>query len=93
MSDEIKKVLNSEKLSYELYSKLERIERNKQLKKKLKELKELDVKHIKVWTEIYNELDIPVKENGNKLSLFLFILLRRLFGSGLTLSVINSLEN
>ncbi|MCL4362663.1 MAG: VIT1/CCC1 transporter family protein [Candidatus Parvarchaeota archaeon] len=93
MSDEIKKVLNSEKLSYELYSKLERIERNKQLKKKLRELKELDVKHIKVWTEIYNELNIPVKENGNKLSLFLFILLRRLFGSGLTLSVINSLEN
>lgn len=93
MSDEIKKVLNSEKLSYELYSRLERIERNKQLKKKLKELKELDLKHIKVWTEIYAELNIPMKENGNKIELFLFILLRRLFGSGLTLSVINSLEN
>ncbi|MCL4372619.1 VIT1/CCC1 transporter family protein [Candidatus Parvarchaeota archaeon] len=93
MSDEIKKVLNSEKLSYELYSKLESIERNKQLRKKLKELKELDVKHIKVWTEIYTELNIPVKEKANKIELFLFVLLRRLFGSGLTLSVINSLEN
>ncbi|MCL4376672.1 VIT1/CCC1 transporter family protein [Candidatus Parvarchaeota archaeon] len=93
MSDEIKKVLNSEKLSYELYSKLERIERNKQLKRKLKELKELDVKHIKVWTEIYAELNISAKENANKIELFLFVLLRRLFGSGLTLSVINSLEN
>ncbi|MGC8533382.1 MAG: VIT1/CCC1 transporter family protein [Candidatus Parvarchaeum sp.] len=93
MSDEIKKVLNSEKLSYELYSKLERIERNKQLKKKLRELKELDSKHIRVWTEIYQELNIPVRERGNKLELFLFILLRKLFGSGLTLSVINSLEN
>ena len=93
MSDEIKKVLNSEKLSYELYSKLERIERNKQLKRKLKELKELDLKHIRVWTDIYNELNIPVKENVNKIELFLFVLLRRLFGSGLTLSVINSLEN
>ena len=93
MSDEIKKVLNSERLSYELYSKLEKIERNKQLKRKLKELKELDVKHIKVWTEIYKELNIPAKENANKIELFLFVLLRRLFGSGLTLSVINSLEN
>ncbi|MCL4398574.1 VIT1/CCC1 transporter family protein [Candidatus Parvarchaeota archaeon] len=93
MSNEIKKVLSSEKLSYELYSRLEGLERNIQLKKKLKELKELDVKHIKVWTEIYKELNIPIKENKNKTEVFLFILLRRLFGSGLTLSVINSLEN
>lgn len=93
MSDEIKKVLNSEKLSYELYSKLERIERNKKLKKKLRELKELDSKHIRVWTEIYQELNISVRERANKIELFLFILLRKLFGSGLTLSVINSLEN
>ncbi|MEM0143569.1 MAG: VIT1/CCC1 transporter family protein, partial [Candidatus Parvarchaeum sp.] len=86
-------VLASEKLSYDIYSRLERIEKNKQLKKKLKELKELDTKHIKVWTEVYKELNIPIKENNNKIILFLFILLRRLFGSGLTLSVINSLEN
>ncbi|EEZ93063.1 MAG: protein of unknown function DUF125 transmembrane [Candidatus Parvarchaeum acidiphilum ARMAN-4] len=92
MSDEIKKVLNSERLSYQLYSKLERLERNKEMKKKLKELKELDVKHIKVWTEIYKELNISVKENKNKVEVFLFVLLRRLFGSGLTLSLINSLE-
>ena len=92
MSDEIRKVLNSEKLSYQLYSRLERIERNSKIKKKLKELKELDVKHIKVWTEIYKELNLPIKENKNKVEVFLFILLRRLFGSGLTLSVINSLE-
>jgi VIT1/CCC1 family predicted Fe2+/Mn2+ transporter len=93
MSEEIKKVLNSERLSYELYSRLERIERNKQLKKKLRELKELDVKHIKVWTEIYQELNLPINESGNKIKIFLFIILRKLFGSGLTLSVINSLEN
>ena len=93
MSDEIKNILNSEKLSYELYSRLERIEKNRQLKRKLKELKELDVKHIKVWTEIYKELDISAEKNVSNVEVFLFILLRRLFGSGLTLSVINSLEN
>lgn len=93
MPDEISKVLNSEKLSYQIYSKLAEVERNKKLKAKLIELKKLDIKHIKVWEEIYKELGITGVSGSNSLTVFSFVLIRRIFGSGLTLSIINSMEN
>ncbi len=93
MTDEIKKVLDSERFSYEIYSRLVSIERNKKLRSKLIELRKLDIKHIKIWEDIYKELDINTKPNGNLFRLNSLILIRRLFGSGLTLSLINSMEN
>ncbi len=93
MVDEIKKMLDSERFSYEIYSKLEAIERDVKLKKKLKELKDLDVHHIKIWESIYKNLGLSISNKQNKLKLYSFVLLRRLFGRGLTLSVINSMEN
>ncbi|MCW1293998.1 MAG: VIT1/CCC1 transporter family protein [Candidatus Parvarchaeota archaeon] len=93
MPKEIEKILASEELSYNIYSRLGETERNMTLKRKLNRLKELDKKHIRVWKEIYSELNIPIKESKNKFTIFLLILLRRLFGIGLTLSAINSLEN
>ena len=92
MVDEIKKILDSERLSYQIYSKLALAERDRKLRGKLIELKKLDVKHIKVWEEIYRDLDITVPKKNNHLKVAAFMLIRRLFGSGLTLSLINSME-
>ena len=93
MSDEIKRMLDSERLSYEIYSKLEVIEHNTKLKKKLKELRNLDVNHIKIWESVYKDMGLPITKKSHRLEIFSFLLLRRIFGAGLTLSVINSMEN
>lgn len=93
MSDEIKRMLDSERLSYEIYSKLEVIEHNTKLKKKLKELRNLDVNHIKIWESVYKDMGLPITKKSHRLEILSFLLLRRVFGAGLTLSVINSMEN
>ena len=93
MSDEIKRMLDSERLSYEIYSKLEVIEHNTKLKKKLKELRNLDVNHIKIWESVYKDMGLPITKKSHRLEILSFLLLRRIFGAGLTLSVINSMEN
>ena len=93
MSDEIKRMLDSERLSYEIYSKLEVIEHNTKLKKKLRELRNLDVNHIKIWESVYKDMGLPITKKSHRLEIFSFLLLRRIFGAGLTLSVINSMEN
>ena len=93
MSDEIKRMLDSERLSYEIYSKLEVIEHNTKLKKKLRELRNLDVNHIKIWESVYKDMGLPITKKSHRLEILSFLLLRRVFGAGLTLSVINSMEN
>lgn len=93
MVDELKKILDSERLSYGIYSKLAAIEPEIRFKKKLKELMSLDIKHVRMWESIYRELGLPVSKKKNRLKIFSFVLLRKVFGSGLTISVINSMEN
>ncbi|EFD92863.1 MAG: membrane conserved hypothetical protein [Candidatus Parvarchaeum acidophilus ARMAN-5] len=93
MVEEIEKILNFERLSYQLYSKLSHIEKNRELKAKLLELSNLDKKHIKVWEKIYKDLGISTKPINNSLKVYSFLVIRRLLGRGLTLSLINSMEN
>ena len=93
MADEISRILNSERFSYQIYSKLASIEKNKKLRAKLLELKKLDVKHIKVWEDIYNDLGIDTTPSKSAIKVYSFLLIRKIFGSGLTLSVIKSMEN
>ncbi len=93
MADEIRKILGSERLSFQIYSKLFAIETDKKLKKKLGDLMDLDKKHMRVWQEIYSDLNIPIKDKSYVFEAQMFVLLRRLFGRGLVLSIINSMEN
>jgi VIT1/CCC1 family predicted Fe2+/Mn2+ transporter len=93
MSEEIKKILGAERLSFQIYSELLRIETNKKLKAKLADLREIDRRHIKIWEEIYTDLKIPIKEKNYYFTAAGFVFLRRLFGKGLVLSIINSMEN
>ncbi len=87
------RIFNSEQLSYDIYSKLYEIEGDKKLRKKLKELKDLDTKHIAVWNKIYAELGLSVRVRKYYLEVGILMFVRKLFGKGLTLSIINSLEN
>lgn len=93
MEGELNKILDSERLSYQIYSHLAEVEKNRKLKAKLLELKKLDIKHIKVWEETYKELNIETTVKNSNLKVYSFLLIRKLFGSGLTLTLINSMEN
>ncbi len=93
MTERIDKILDSEVFSYNVYSILSSIEKDKRIKNKLEELKELDKKHIKIWEDLYEDLNINAKIKKHKLNILILLAIRRILGIGVTISVINSLEN
>ncbi len=89
----LSKISDSEKLAYNIYSRLYKIEKDRKLKAKLKELVELDVKHLKKWEKLRSEMNLPTIRHTHALNVAFLVFIRRLFGKGLTISIINSIEN
>ncbi len=87
------KVLDSEILAYSIYSELYKIERDRQLKAKLKELIEIDKKHLKIWKTLGSEMRLPATKHTHALNVASLVFVRKIFGKGLTISIVNSIEN
>ncbi|MCL5009657.1 MAG: VIT1/CCC1 transporter family protein [Candidatus Parvarchaeota archaeon] len=87
------KVVDSERLAHDIYSRLYLVEKDKKLKNKLKELKAIDIKHLETWDKIDSEMKLRTVSHTHGLEVASILFVRRLFGKDLTLSIINSIEN
>jgi VIT1/CCC1 family predicted Fe2+/Mn2+ transporter len=87
------RVLDSEMLAYSIYSKLSSTETDTNLRKKLKKLHDLDTRHLKIWEGIRADMNLPEPSHVHALEVAALVFVRRLFGKGLTISIVNSIEN